>query len=87
MSIDDAIAHTYLRSLSDEEDTFVKMKFGAEKSDYVQERAKEIVERGYKIKEIEDFDGELIGQGINPGSAADIIAAALFIAVLDGLRV
>jgi len=45
------------------------------------------VKRGYEIKEIEDFDGELIEQGINPGSAADIIAAALFIAILDGLRV
>ncbi len=87
MRINDAITHTYLRLLSDEEDTFVKMKFGAEKSEYVQERAKEIVKRGYEIKEIEDFDGELIEQGINPGSAADIIAAALFIAILDGLRV
>ena len=87
MRINDAITHTYLRLLSDEEDTFVKMKFGAEKSEYVQERAKGIVKRGYEIKEIEDFDGELIEQGINPGSAADIIAAALFIAILDGLRV
>lgn len=86
MRINDAITHTYLRLLSDEEDTFVKMKFGAEKSEYVQERAKGIVKRGYEIKEIEDFDGELIAQGINPGSAADIIAAALFIAILDGLR-
>jgi len=87
MRINDAIMRTYLRLLSEEEDTFVKMKFGAEKSEYVRERAMGIVKRGYEIKEIEDFDGELIEQGINPGSAADIIAAALFIAILDGLRV
>ncbi|MGB7533023.1 MAG: hypothetical protein WA977_08650 [Halobacteriota archaeon] len=33
------------------------------------------MKRGYEIKEIEDFDGELIEQRINPGSAADIISA------------
>jgi triphosphoribosyl-dephospho-CoA synthase len=51
------------------------------------ERAKEIVNGGYKLKEIEAFDEELIKAGINPGSTADIIAAALFIAILGGLRV
>ena len=86
-SINDAITHTYLKLLSENEDTFVKMKFGAEKSKYVLERAKEIVRRGYVLKEMEEFDGELIGEGINPGSTADIIAAALFIAILGGLRV
>jgi triphosphoribosyl-dephospho-CoA synthase len=86
-SINDAITHAYLRLLSEEEDTFVKMKFGTEKSKYVKERAKEIVSSGYELKEIEEFDEELIKEGINPGSTADIIAAALFIAILGGLRV
>jgi triphosphoribosyl-dephospho-CoA synthase len=76
-----------LRLLSEDEDTFVKLGFGAEKSRYVMERAKEIVNGGYKLKEIEAFDEELIKAGINPGSTADIIAAALFIAILGGLRV
>jgi len=86
-SINDAITHAYLRLLSEEEDTFVKMEFGAEKSKYVLERAKRIVRGGYELKEIEKFDEELIREGINPGSTADIIAAALFIAILGGLRV
>jgi triphosphoribosyl-dephospho-CoA synthase len=86
-SINDAITHAYLRLLSEEEDTFVKMKFGTEKSRYVKERAKEIVRGGYELKEIEEFDEELIKEGINPGSTADIMAAALFIAILEGLRV
>jgi triphosphoribosyl-dephospho-CoA synthase len=85
--INDAITRAYLRLLSEEEDTFVKMKFGAEKSRYVKERAKGIVRGGYELKEIEEFDEELIMEGINPGSTADIIAAALFIAILEGLRV
>ena len=86
-SINDAIAHAYLRFLSEEEDTFVKMKFGTEKSKYVLERAKEIVNSGYVRKEIEEFNEVLIREGINPGSTADIIAAALFVDILGGLRV
>ncbi|MGB2842129.1 MAG: triphosphoribosyl-dephospho-CoA synthase [Halobacteriota archaeon] len=85
-SINDAITHAYLRLLSEEGDTFVKMKFGTEKSKYVKEQAKVIVNGGYKLKEIEEFDKELIIEGINPGSTADIMAAALFIAILGGLR-
>lgn len=85
-SINDAITHAYLRLLSEEEDTFVKMEFGTEKSKYVKEKAKGIVNRGYELKEIEEFDEELIREGINPGSTADIMAAALFITILGGLR-
>jgi len=86
-SINDAITHAYLRLLSEVEDTFVKMKFGTEKSKYVKEQAKVIVNGGYELKEIEEFDKELIKEGINPGSTADIMAAALFIAILGGLRI
>ncbi|NOR79114.1 MAG: fumarate hydratase, partial [Methanophagales archaeon] len=80
------ISHAYLWLLSETEDTFVKMGFGAETSRYVKERAKAIVTGGYELNEIEEFDEELIRDGINPGSTADIIAAALFIAILSGLR-
>lgn len=86
-SINDAITHAYLRLLSEEEDTFVKMEFGTEKSEYVKEQAKVIVNGGYELKEIEKFDKELIIEGINPGSTADIMAAALFITILGGLKV
>ncbi len=85
--INDAVTHAYLRLLSEEEDTFIKMKFGAEKSRYVKDRADQIVNQGYKRREIEEFDEELIREGLNPGSTADIIAAALFISILGGLRV
>ena len=87
ININDAITHAYLRLLADEEDTFITMKFGPRKSKYVQQKAQWIVTRGYKRKEIEEFDEELIREGLNPGSTADIIAAALFISILSGLRV
>ncbi len=84
--INDAITHAYLKLLSEEEDTFITMKFGAEKSRYVKERAKRIVNRRYEREEIEELDAELISEGLNPGSTADIIAAALFVSILGGLR-
>ncbi|PXF50584.1 MAG: triphosphoribosyl-dephospho-CoA synthase [Candidatus Methanophagaceae archaeon] len=87
LQLNDAITHAYLNLLAEEEDTFVKMKFGADKSRYVKERAKGIVDRGYRREELEEFDHELIKAGINPGSSADLIAAALFIAILQGLKV
>ncbi|RZN42893.1 MAG: triphosphoribosyl-dephospho-CoA synthase [Methanophagales archaeon ANME-1-THS] len=85
--INDTITHAYLRLLASEEDTFITMKFGPEKSSYVQQRARGIATRGYQRKELEEFDEELIREGLNPGSTADIIAAALFIRILGGLRV
>lgn len=84
--INDAITRAYLHLLSEEEDTFIAMKFGTEKSRYVSKRAKQIVENGYERKEIEELDAELIMERLNPGSTADIIAAALFIGILGGLR-
>ena len=87
LRLNDAITHAYLNLLAEEEDTFVKMKFGADKSRYVKERARGIVDRGYRRVELEEFDHELIKAGINPGSSADLIAAALFIAILQGLKV
>ena len=85
--VNDAVTNAYLRLLSEERDTFVEMKFGAEKSESVRRRAEEIVNSGCKRGEVEEFDEELIKAGVNPGSSADIIAAALFVALLGGLKV
>lgn len=84
--INDAITHTYLQLLAAEEDTFITLKFGPEKSRYVRDRAKQLVATGCSRDELEAFDAELVGAGLNPGSSADIIAAALFISILGGLR-
>lgn len=84
--INDAITHAYLQLLAAEEDTFITLKFGPEKSRYVQDRAKHLVATGCTREQLEAFDAELVGAGLNPGSSADIIAAALFISILRGLR-
>ena len=84
--INEAITHAYLRLLAAEEDTFISMKFGTERSSYVQKRVKEIVDDGCKHEEILAFDNELVRAGLNPGSTADLIAAALFLCILGGLR-
>ncbi|MBN1762330.1 MAG: triphosphoribosyl-dephospho-CoA synthase [Methanomicrobia archaeon] len=86
-SINDAITHADLHLLAEEEDTFITLKFGAERSRYVRARAQQIVSQGYKRAEIETFDNELVRERLNPGSTADIIAAALFISIFGGLRV
>jgi triphosphoribosyl-dephospho-CoA synthetase len=54
-NINEAISHAYLWLLSETEDTFVKMAFGAKMSRYVKERAKAIVTGGYKLNEIKDI--------------------------------
>ncbi|MBN1455792.1 MAG: triphosphoribosyl-dephospho-CoA synthase [Methanomicrobia archaeon] len=84
--INEAITHTYLRLLAAEEDTFITMKFGSERSSYVQKRAKEIVDNGCEHEAVVAFDNELVSTGLNPGSTADLIAAALFLCILGGLR-
>ena len=86
-NINEAITHAYLKLLSEDGDTFVTMKFGPEKNRYVKERASGIVRGGYERKELVEFDEELIREGINPGSVADILSAALFIAILGGLKI
>ncbi|HDS45708.1 MAG TPA: triphosphoribosyl-dephospho-CoA synthase [Methanomicrobia archaeon] len=84
--INEAITHTYLHLLAAEVDTFITLKFGTERSSYVQKRAKEIVDNGCKHEELEAFDNELVRARLNPGSTADLIAAALFLCILGGLR-
>jgi triphosphoribosyl-dephospho-CoA synthase len=84
--INAAVTRAYMKLLSEEEDTFIKMKVGSERSRYVKVRAQQIVNGGYKRAEIEALDDELVREGLNPGSTADIISAALFISILGGLR-
>ncbi len=83
--LNDAVTGAYLRLLAEDEDSFVTMEFGRDKSRYVKERARRII-NNYSRAELEAFDCELIKEGVNPGSSADIIAAALFIAILQGLK-
>ncbi len=77
--------------LAETPDTFIRTKFGRDKSIEVSERASDVI-RGSRdlasIKsEVREFDERLIREKANPGSTADIIIAGLFVALVRGLRV
>ncbi|MEM2925067.1 MAG: triphosphoribosyl-dephospho-CoA synthase [Methanocellales archaeon] len=82
-NINDAIVQVYLQMLSEEPDTFIEIKFGKEKALWVSQMASLVLKNKEQIKQ---FDEQLIHEGINPGSTADIIAASIFIALVGGMR-
>lgn len=85
MRMNDAIIFTYLMLLSERPDTLVQSKFGVEKAIQVSEKASQLIEN-WDLDAIRDFDEELIREGINPGSTADMVIGSLFIALLGGVK-
>lgn len=87
--INDAVVLTFMELLSGNKDTFIQTKFDSKKAEEVSMRAREILRKG-DIGDIRDeihsFDEELLKEGINPGSTADIIIAGLFVALFEGMR-
>lgn len=88
-SINDAVVLTFMELLSHNKDTFIQTKFDSKKAERVSLRAKEILQNGDRdgiMDEIRSFDEELLSEGINPGSTADIIIAGLFVSLFEGMR-
>jgi triphosphoribosyl-dephospho-CoA synthase len=88
-----AIVDTFLKVLAEHPDTFISRKVGKEKAKEVSVGAKQILELGgvetAKGKEaLIAFDKKLrkAGNDYNPGTTADITAAALALATLSGYR-
>jgi triphosphoribosyl-dephospho-CoA synthase len=88
-----AIIHTFLKILAEYPDTFITRKVGIGKTREVSSRAKEILKLGgletSRGKErLHKFDLELKKSSnlLNPGTTADIIAAALALSILSGYR-
>ncbi|SNQ60686.1 triphosphoribosyl-dephospho-CoA synthase [Candidatus Methanoperedens nitratireducens] len=87
--INDAVVLTFMELLSSNKDTFIQTKFDSKKAEQVSMRAREILQKadmGDIRDEIHSFDNELLKEGINPGSTADIIIAGLFVALFEGMR-
>jgi triphosphoribosyl-dephospho-CoA synthase len=88
--INDAVVLTFMEILSCNKDTFIQTKFDSIKADEVSLRARAILQKE-NMEEIRDkihsFDKELLEEGINPGSTADIIIAGLFVSLFEGMRV
>ena len=88
-----AVVQSFLEVFARVPDTFIARKASIEKAREVSLKAKEIVELGGAEtpagrKKLREFDHGLRRSGnlLNPGTTADLIAAALAVCVLDGYR-
>jgi len=88
-----AVVHTFLKILSQRPDTFIARKVGKEKAQEVSLDAKAVLELGgleteKGQKSLKEFDLKLrISQNkCNPGTTADLTAAALALCTLSGYR-
>jgi triphosphoribosyl-dephospho-CoA synthase len=91
--LDKAIIHTFLKVLAEYPDTFIARKIGIEKAKEVSVKASEILELGgletsLGRKSLHEFDLQLrkSSNDLNPGTTADIVAAALALCILNGYR-
>jgi triphosphoribosyl-dephospho-CoA synthase len=88
-----AIIHTFLKILGEYPDTFITRKVGVGKTREVSSIAKEVLNLGglktsKGMESLHKFDLELRQSSnlLNPGTTADIIAAALALSILSGYR-
>jgi len=88
-----AIVHTFLKVLSEHPDTFIARKVGLEKAREISLDAKKVlelssVETTKGRTSLREFDKKLRESEnlLNPGTTADITAAALALCTLSGYR-
>jgi triphosphoribosyl-dephospho-CoA synthase len=88
-----AILHTFLEVLAKWPDTFIARKAGTVKAKEVTAEATEILSHGGLEtqdgrRRLAEFDARLRGSSnlLNPGTTADIVAAALAVSTLGGYR-
>jgi triphosphoribosyl-dephospho-CoA synthase len=88
-----AIVHTFLKVLSEHPDSFIARKVGVEKAQEISIDAKKILESGgvgtqQGQTSVLEFDRKLrtSGNKFNPGTTADLTAAALALCTLSGYR-
>ncbi|GGN21422.1 triphosphoribosyl-dephospho-CoA synthase [Halarchaeum nitratireducens] len=78
------ISETFLRLLADTPDALVAARHGHDVAERVSDRAAELVDADRA--DVEAWADRLVEAGINPGTTADVVAAALFVALSRGLR-
>ena len=74
----------FLELLADEPDTFVATQHDRETAERTTERAAAALAGETDPTTLAD---ELVAEGVNPGTTADLTAAALFVALQEGLDV
>jgi triphosphoribosyl-dephospho-CoA synthase len=75
----------FLSLLAEAPDTLVATQHGDAVASEIQERAMDLM--GASDDEIRGFADELVERGVNPGTTADLTAAALFVALERGASV
>jgi len=88
-----ATVHTFLKILSEVPDTLVARKLGLARAKEISIQAKQVLEAGALTtrkgrEKLFQFDNKLrdTKHRLNPGTTADLMAAVLAVAVLDGYR-
>lgn len=91
--INKATVHTFLKILSEVPDTLIARKQGVAKAEEVSVLAKEALESGALTtkegrEKVFELDKKLrdAEHRLNPGTTADLVAAVLAVAILDGYR-
>ena len=82
--VPDRAARVFLELLADEPDTFVATQHDRETAERTTERAAAALAGETDPTTLAD---ELVAEGVNPGTTADLTAAALFVALQEGLDV
>ena len=88
-----ATVHTFLKILSEVPDTLIARKLGSAKAKEISIQAKQVLDAGALTtqkgrEKLFQFDKELrdAKHQLNPGTTADLTAAVLAVAILDGYR-
>jgi triphosphoribosyl-dephospho-CoA synthase len=83
LPVRDAIVQLHLRLLAQVPDTLIARKRGAQAAARVSADAREVLAGRLALS---DFDASLRepGNALNPGTTADLVTAALFVALLEG---
>lgn len=92
-NLNTAIVHTFLKVLAERPDTFISRKIGVEKAREVSADARQVLQLG-GVETTEGREGLVLfdkklrdsGNDYNPGTTADITAAALALCTLSGYR-
>ncbi len=93
LDINTATVNTFLKILSTVPDTLIARKVGIKKTRYVSARARECLNagglatrKGFRLVNRLDQDLRTPNHELNPGTTADLVSAALALALLQGLR-
>jgi triphosphoribosyl-dephospho-CoA synthase len=82
--VPDRASRVFVELLADEIDTFVVTRNGHDTAAAVQRRARAVLDGEADATELAE---ELVARDVNPGTTADIVAGALFVALERGLVV